>query len=558
MLKASKQVDDELNKQRHVAEENDAKRRAARAGVEYLNLITSKIPVNLKALRLIKKDEALSARIAAFELMKNKLLITAFDPLNETAKDIIARLQKDHDVVVYVSSITSLNYAWGYYQYITEIKDISGSVDIDPEHLKILIEKIKTIQNLKDEIQNFKNPYTSQILEIILAGGLTLKASDIHLEAAEEESLLRLRIDGVLHTAFDKFKTQTYHSIVTRIKLLSGLKLNIHGEAQDGRFSIRTNNKQIEVRTSVIPSEYGETIVLRLLDPSSLKTNLEELGWRPDLLKIAKYQIEQPNGLILNTGPTGSGKTTTLYAFLQYVRNPEIKIITIEDPIEYHLAGISQTQVNEEANYTFANGLRSVLRQDPDVVLVGEIRDKDTAETALNAALTGHLVFSTLHTNDAIGAIPRFLNLGAQPQILAPGLRLVIAQRLVRVLCPACKEKVSLSETLHEKIKNFIAELPETLDKKEYAKPEVYKAIGCNECQGIGYRGRQSIFELFVITVEIQKLIYQNPTDFDLKDAARKQGIIFLQEDGILKILKGVTSVKEVEDVAGTIDWWEK
>jgi type II secretory ATPase GspE/PulE/Tfp pilus assembly ATPase PilB-like protein len=394
------------------------------------------------------------------------------------------------------------------------------------------------------------------MLEIILAGGLTLKASDIHLEAGETQSLFRLRLDGVLHTVYDKFSTQTYHSIITRIKLLSGLKLNIHGEAQDGRFSIRAAGKQIEVRTSVIPSEYGETIVLRLLDPGSLKANLEELGWRPDLLKIAKYQIKQPNGLILNTGPTGSGKTTTLYAFLQYVKNSEIKIITIEDPIEYHLSGISQTQVDEEANYTFGNGLRSILRQDPDVVLVGEIRDKETAETALNAALTGHLVFSTLHTNDSVGAISRLLNLGAQEQILAPGLRLVIAQRLVRILCPSCKEKIEINPELAEKIKKFLINLPDVLSKKDYEQFEIYKSIGCEKCQGIGYKGRQSIFELFVVTEDIQRLIYKNPTDFDLKDAARKQGMIFLQEDGILKILKGITSIEEVEDVVGTIDWW--
>ena len=394
------------------------------------------------------------------------------------------------------------------------------------------------------------------MLEIIIAGGLTLKASDIHLEAGETAGTFRLRIDGVLHTAFDRFEKSTYHSIITRIKLLSNLKLNIHGEAQDGRFTIHAQGKAIEVRTSVIPSEYGETVVLRLLDPTSLKVNLEELGWRTDLLKIAKHEIEQPNGLILNTGPTGSGKTTTLYAFLQYVRNPEIKIITVEDPIEYHLAGISQTQVDEEADYTFANGLRSILRQDPDVVLVGEIRDKDTAETALNAALTGHLVFSTLHTNDSVGAIPRLLNLGAQAQILAPGLRLVIAQRLVRMLCKKCRKRVDLAPPLAEKIRSFIKALPDVFNKSEYGSPEVYEPVGCEDCQGLGYKGRTSVFELFSVTPEIQKLIYSTPTDFDLRDATRKQGMIFLQEDGVLKILKGATSVKEVEDVTGTIEWW--
>ncbi len=556
MFQSQKNVDEELKRQRHLAEENDTRRRATRAKLPYLDLIASKIPVNLKALRLLKEDESKHALVAPFELTRDKLLIAAYDPLKPESSEVIKRLKKGHTAEVFVVSMKSLAYAWGYYQYVTDVKDIAGSVSIDPKHLEELVGRLKTIKDLSEEIGAHTGEFTSQMLEIIIAGGLTLKASDIHLEAGETAGTFRLRIDGVLHTAFDRFEKSTYHSIITRIKLLSNLKLNIHGEAQDGRFTIHAQGKAIEVRTSVIPSEYGETVVLRLLDPTSLKVNLEELGWRTDLLKIAKHEIEQPNGLILNTGPTGSGKTTTLYAFLQYVRNPEIKIITVEDPIEYHLAGISQTQVDEEADYTFANGLRSILRQDPDVVLVGEIRDKDTAETALNAALTGHLVFSTLHTNDSVGAIPRLLNLGAQAQILAPGLRLVIAQRLVRMLCKKCRKRVDLAPPLAEKIRSFIKALPDVFNKSEYGSPEVYEPVGCEDCQGLGYKGRTSVFELFSVTPEIQKLIYSTPTDFDLRDATRKQGMIFLQEDGVLKILKGATSVKEVEDVTGTIEWW--
>lgn len=558
MFQSQKNVDDELKKQRRIAEENDAKRRAVKTGLPHLDLVASKIPVNLKALRLLKEGESKHTLVAAFELTKNKLLIASYDPLKKESAEVIENLKKGHPVEVFVVSMNSLSYIWGYYQYVTDVKDIAGSVSLDPKHLEELEGKIKTIKDLTAEIESHVGEFTSQMLEIVIAGGLTLSASDIHLEAGETFGVFRLRMDGVLHTAYDQFAHDIYHSIVTRIKLLSNLKLNVHGEAQDGRFTIHASGKAIEVRTSVIPSEYGETVVLRLLDPTSLKVNLEELGWRQDLLKLAKHEIEQPNGLILNTGPTGSGKTTTLYAFLQYVRNPEIKIITVEDPIEYHLAGISQTQVDEGANYTFANGLRSILRQDPDVVLVGEIRDKDTAETALNAALTGHLVFSTLHTNDSVGAIPRLLNLGAQAQILAPGLRLVIAQRLVRVLCKNCKKRVDISLELSKKITEFIASLPDVLDKKEYASFEIYEPVGCEECQGIGYKGRASVFELFSVTPEIQKLIYTTPTDFDLKEAARKQGMIYLQEDGVLKILKGMTSIAEVEDVTGTIEWWPR
>jgi type II secretory ATPase GspE/PulE/Tfp pilus assembly ATPase PilB-like protein len=561
MFSASqKGLDEELAKQRHVAEEKDAERRAARAGLPYLDLIASKIPVNLKALRLMKEADAHDALVAPFEISKQKLLVATFDPLTPSAKEALEKLKATPGVTleIFVVSLTSLNYAWSYYQYVTEVKEISGSVSIDPAHLEDLIDRIKSIADLSAEIEEHINEYTSQMLEIVLAGGLTLGASDIHLEAGETKNTFRLRLDGILHTAYDAFETHTYHSVVTRIKLLSGLKLNIHREAQDGRFTIKASGKAIEVRTSVIPSEYGETVVMRLLDPSSLKANLEELGWRKDLLEVARHEIAQPNGLILNTGPTGSGKTTTLYAFLSHVKNPEIKIITVEDPIEYHLEGISQTQVDEEANYTFANGLRSILRQDPDVVLVGEIRDKDTAETALNASLTGHLVFSTLHTNDAIGAIPRMLNLGAEAQILAPGLRLVIAQRLVRVLCKECRKPLELSEPQKEVIRKFVESLPANVDKSEYANIEIYEPVGCDACQGIGYKGRTSIFELFRVTEPIQRLIYTRPTEFDLKDAARKEGLVFLQEDGVLKMLRGVTSRAEVEDVTGSIDWWVK
>ena len=558
MFQSQKGVDEELKKQRRIAEENDTRRRAARAGLPYLDLIAAKIPVNLKALRLLKEDESKRTMVIPFELTKAKLLIAAYDPLKPESAEVIERLKKGHASEVFVVSPNSLAYGWGYYQYVTDVKDISGSVNINPAHLEELFAKISTINDLTAEIEAHTGEFTSQMLEIVIAGGLALKASDIHLEANEDSGAFRLRMDGVLHNAYDKFEKATYHSIVTRVKLLSNLKLNIHGEAQDGRFTIHAKGKSIEVRTSVIPSEYGETVVMRLLDPTSLKVNLEELGWRPDLLAIAKHEISQPNGLILNTGPTGSGKTTTLYAFLQHVRNTEINIITVEDPIEYHLAGISQTQVDEAADYTFANGLRSILRQDPDVVLVGEIRDKDTAETALNAALTGHLVFSTLHTNDSVGAIPRLLNLGAQAQILAPGLRLIIAQRLVRVLCDDCKKPRELAPEAKARIRKFLDELPPVIDKAGYADIRVYEPVGCEKCQGIGYRGRTSVFELFTVTTEIQRLIYGNITDFDLKDAARKQGMIFLQEDGVLKIISGITSIEEVEDVTGSVEWWPR
>ncbi|MFA5793431.1 MAG: GspE/PulE family protein, partial [Candidatus Gracilibacteria bacterium] len=508
------------------------------------------------ALGIIKEEEAKKAFIAPFQINQKKLFIVAFNPALPESKILIDSLKQKFELHISVSSMVSLNHGWSYYQYVTDTKEISGSVEINEAHIKEFQTQIKGLADFTSALKNFKSPYTSQILEIILAGAMVMKTSDIHLEPGENENSLRLRVDGLLHTIFSEFTPLVYKSVVTRIKLLSNLKLNIHDEAQDGRFTIQLSDRDIEVRTSVIPSEYGETLVLRLLDPLSLKANLEELGWRLDDLEIIKKEIDRPNGLILNTGPTGSGKTTTLYAFLKFITNPEIKIITIEDPIEYHLEGISQTQVDADANYTFASGLRSILRQDPDIVLVGEIRDKETAEIAMNASLTGHLVFSTLHTNDAVGAIPRLIDLGAKTQIIGPALNLVIAQRLVRVLCPECKVPIAISDEQKEKIKTFIAGLPTRVDKKEYETYTIYGPKGCPACAGIGYRGRISIFELFAISEKIEELIYKNPTEIELKEVAQKEGMVMLQEDGFLKVLKGKTSIAEVERLAGKIEWF--
>lgn len=553
-----KGLEEQLREQRRNAEEKDAERRAKRLGLPYLNLLSAKTPTEIKALELMKEKDAREHLVAPVELVRKKLIVAAFDPAAAGVEAALAPLREKYEVTVVVVSKTSLEHAFSLYQYVVEQKEISGSVEINETNIKKLQEEIKSIEDLARAIENFKSPYTSQVLEIVLAGALAMKASDIHLEPGEAANTFRLRIDGLLHTAYDKFTSATYHALVTRVKLLSNLKLNVHDEPQDGRFTIRLGGRDIEVRTSIIPSEYGETAVLRLLDPLSLKTNLEELGWRADDLAVVEGAVAEPNGLILNTGPTGSGKTTTLYAFLKHVTRPEIKIITIEDPIEYHLQGISQTQVNAEAGYTFADGLRSILRQDPDIVLVGEIRDKETAEIALNASLTGHMVFSTLHTNDAVGAIPRLLDLGAKTQILGPSLSLVIAQRLVRVLCPACKTKRELSKAERDAIAKFMDALPARVDRAPYAAPERYAPKGCPACGGLGYRGRTSIFELFVISEVMEQLIYKNPTEIELKEAARKEGMVALQEDGILKALQGITSFEEVERLTGPIPWVEK
>jgi type II secretory ATPase GspE/PulE/Tfp pilus assembly ATPase PilB-like protein len=334
------------------------------------------------------------------------------------------------------------------------------------------------------------------------------------------------------------------------------MKLNVRTESQDGRFTVQLPDKEIEMRVSVIPAEFGETVVMRVLDPSAINVDLSVLGLRPDSLAIVDAALKKPNGLILNTGPTGSGKTTTLYAFLRSLNNPEVKIITIEDPIEYHIQGIEQTQVDSEAGYTFASGLRSIVRQDPDVILVGEIRDLETADIAMQASLTGHLVLSTLHTNDAIGAVPRLLDLGVKNITVSSALSLVIAQRLVRKLCEHCRRPVPLSGEVAKNVEKFLGRLPKSVSWIPNRDITVYEAAGCDGCNGFGYRGRVGIFEFFEGGHAFEEvLLSKGASDMALTRLAREQGMVTMQEDGILKALRGITAWSEVEDVTGPIQW---
>lgn len=544
---------DKLAARGREAEERDAERRAVRSNLPYLNLISVKVPTELRAMKLVPEEEARKALVAPLQIVKRTLVLAVFDPENLETQAVVKKVGEDYEIRMMVTSMTSLNHVWGYYKYVMDdSKEISGKVGIDDDRLRAIKDKVTNLRDLKVLLSGFKSVYISQILEVILGGAIALNSSDVHMEPSDAKGVLRVRVDGMLHQVYDKFKPIEYKSLMTRIKLLSNLKINVTDAPQDGRFTIDLKDYDIEIRTSVIPSEFGETVVLRILDPKAIKSNLEDLGLRSDDLEIIKEEIKKPNGLILNTGPTGSGKTTTLYAFLRYVYSPEIKIITIEDPIEYHLEGISQTQVDEAARYTFASGLRSILRQDPDVILVGEIRDDDTADIALNASLTGHLVFSTLHTNDAVGAVPRLLDLKVKPHILGPAVTLIIAQRLVRVLCNDCKAPKKLDAKQEEVFKKILSFLPERARPKRN-EWQVFEPKGCDRCRGFGYKGRIGIFELIRITEEVEKLIYGNPTEIALKELARKQGMIMMQEDGLLKIVGGVTSVAEVERVTGPI-----
>jgi len=370
----------------------------------------------------------------------------------------------------------------------------------------------------------------------IITEAIELRATDVHIEPFEESLRVRYRIDGVLQEASVAPEIKQFPAaIVSRLKILSKLDIAEKRVPQDGRIKIRVADHELDVRVSVIPMLYGEAVVLRLLDRSSVLLGLEKLGMSGRDLRTTKMILERPHGIILVTGPTGSGKTTTLYAGLSYINDIQRKIITIEDPIEYQLHGINQIQVSRKAGLTFATGLRSILRHDPDVVLVGEIRDVETAEIAIQASLTGHLVFSTLHTNDAPTALTRLVDMGIEPYLVASSLEAVVAQRLVRVICDECKEELPEHDVKPLR-RRFGDRLPDKL----------FKGMGCRRCQGTGYRGRIGIFEMMVVTDDIRSLILENASPRDLRRVSAKQGMTNLRDDGFRHLAEGRTTVDEV------------
>lgn len=425
-----------------------------------------------------------------------------------------------------------------------------GSVTI-PQNITDEIEKnVHNIADLAKKIEEYSTQNTTDLLDIILCGAVHLDGSDIHLEPETEKTRLRIRIDGVLHDIVF-FEKTIYHSLLSRIKLLSKIKLNITDRPQDGRFSIELGSLLVEIRTSTLPAEYGEAVVMRILNPKNFK-ELEALGLRKDLYSTFQNEIKKPNGMIVVTGPTGSGKTTTLYAFLMKIQNAEMKIITIEDPIEYHLKGISQTQVAPEHGYSFSEGLRSIVRQDPDVIFVGEIRDLETAKIALQASLTGHLVLATLHTNDAAGTIPRLVDLGEQASSIAPALNIAIGQRLVRKACKQCsKLEAPTPEELAEIKKGLKglgkhAEIPKNLDNIKIPQEN---PKGCAACNFTGYKGRKGLYEMFLNDPDMEKFILTNPSVSEIKEKLIKKGMITIWQSGLIEVVNGETTLEEVEKV---------
>jgi len=527
--------------------ETETKARSSFLKLPYIDLYG--FPIDTNHLIFLKKDETIELQCGVFSIRNKELYMATPDPGHVGQKEWIAKLVAGgYQIKLHLCSSLSFQKMLNTYNNIIEVRKINDGIELDSSLLK---EKKDENFDLKQLGKQLESVSMSQFIETVLIVALNGRASDIHFEPEKETYNIRLRIDGVLYTIAE-LPIAMVKNIESRLKLVAGLKLNVDNTPQDGRFSFQARDKEIDVRVSMLPSNYGYSVVMRLLGTGDVALNLESLGFTGLAKKRVMTSINKPQGMILTTGPTGSGKTTTLYTFLSDLNDGQSKIITLEDPIEYKLAGVSQTQIDTKAGYTFGSGLRSILRQDPDIVMVGEIRDSETAEVAVQASLTGHQVLSTVHTNDATGAIPRLIEMGIQGFILADSLSAIIGQRLVRRLCQYCKVPVALTEDQKEIVTRELLKIPA---KSEIVIPEhihFQTATGCAKCNGLGYKGRVGVYEVLSVTDGLRELLSkEHISTMDVRKVANEEGMITMLQDGIIKAIDGLTSIEELLENVG-------
>lgn len=544
---ATERFDEKMTSLDLAAKEKETEAQAKKINISYINLTS--FPISPEALKIVPKKMAEEQKIICFYYSPQMIkvgVVNYTDEIKEFVYQIGERTHAKTDI--YLITDDSWKKAMKLYETLPTIKPISKDINITDEDLEKFKANINNLQSLQEQ---FKNINITDVLTLMVASALKVNASDIHVEAEEKGIAVRYRIDGVLHDVAELPKDQ-WKRFVSRIKLLAALKINITDKPQDGRVTIKLQTGSLDVRVSSMPTTYGESIVMRILHSGTKGVTFDELGLLGSSYDRLKKEVNRSNGMIITTGPTGSGKTTTMYSVLRTLNKPGVKIITLEDPVEIKMEGINQSQIDPAHDYTFAKALRSILRQDPDICMVGEIRDLETAEIAIQAALTGHLMLSTIHTNSASGAIPRFLSMGVKPFLLAPALNAIIGQRLVRRICEKCKQPDKLDPETLDHVKALLAELPEK-ERAEF-KPEkmqFFKGGGCEACSGLGYKGRIGIYEIFTMNKEIEENILDGKvSEYKIQEIAVKNGMVTMVQDGLLKASQGVTSVEEVFRVA--------
>jgi type IV pilus assembly protein PilB len=499
--------------------------------------------ISPEVLKEIPEETANFYKIIPISKKEKTLEVGMVYPEDLDAMEALKFLARKKNLEIRIFLITISDFKKALEQYRAKREEIEEALKELEKELKVEKEK-PTITELERVVE--EAPITKAVASI-LRYGIEGESSDIHIEPFKDKLRVRYRFLGKLYSSLF-LPIKVHPAIVSRIKILSDLRIDETRIPQDGRFSIMLAGRKIDFRVSTFPTAMGEKVAIRILDPKVGLKKMEELGLSGRNFEVLKKAIKKPFGMILVTGPTGCGKSTTLYAILQKLNQEGVNIVTLEDPIEYLIEGINQSQIRPEIGYTFATGLREVLRQDPDIIMVGEIRDKETAELAVHAALTGHLVLSTLHTNNALGVIPRLIDLGISPFLIPYSLSLAVAQRLVRRLCDKCKKEVKPTKEIRDLILEEVEKLPEK-EKEKIKIPQnfkIYEAVGCDECHGIGFSGRIGIFEVLEMTKNLEEIILKEPSEAKIMEEARRQGMITMRQDGILKVLNGITTIEEV------------
>jgi len=502
--------------------------------------------IPLEILEQIPEETARFYQMVPLTKKENVLEVGMVYPEDLDSQEALSFLARSGKFTYQVFLITETNFKNILNKYKTPKREVGKALEELEAELKV-----KKVPRLVEIEKMVEEAPISKMVAVILKYGVEGEASDIHIEPLKDKLRVRFRTLGVLHSSIF-LPIKLLPAIVSRIKILANLRIDETRIPQDGRFSTRVQDRDIDFRVSTFPTTMGEKVAIRILDPRIGLKKFEELGLSGRNFEVVKTAIEKPYGMILSSGPTGCGKTTTQYAFLQILNKEGVNIVTLEDPVEYFIEGINQSQVRPEIGYDFSRGLRQIVRQDPDIIMVGEIRDSETAALATHAALTGHIVLSTLHTSNVFGVIPRLIDLGVQPFLLPPALSLAIAQRLVRKLCPKCKKKIKPKKEVRDLILKEIDNLPEKV-KKEIKIPEsltVFEPVGCRDCHNTGYSGRIALFEILEMTPHLAEIILKEPSETKILEEAKRQGMLTMKQDGILKVLDGITTIEEVLRVA--------